>query len=446
MEQTKMSELLMCFLVNNNCLHFTSQSTNTKKIFKMFYKQIQDADEFIKKEKDSNANFYNLKLKKISNASDIPKPSTFENQDWYNKVDSHIDKFSYYLMTYTFQLSSKQYTIYFVLEKHGVEKNLNFEPDIRKFNKYVENMMLWLIIVNKIASTQCSNNIHIYVFMTSLQKELPREENSILGPLNINTAFTYSCPKTLSEIVIYREEEWFKVFIHESIHNFNLDFSSMNVDYCYNKMMELFHINIRSALYESYAEFWAKIMNVSIISYRIINEIAEKKEPTQKINVFLKYVDFLLNYEINHSYFQMVKVLKFNKLTYSQLYTDKTNTNNYKEDTNSFAYYVITLLLLSNYPKFLKWCYTNNSNHNVIQFVHSDENQVRFCNYIESQYKNDRLLKNITCSENLFQKTEEQYNEMKKSKHVKSKKHKNKMNEHLFTLNNLRLSLTEMKY
>ena len=47
----------------------------------------------------------------------------------------------------------------------------------------------------------------------------------ILSPDIVNTGLTRRCA-TDNEVVIYRQEEWFKVLIHELIHGFGLDFHS----------------------------------------------------------------------------------------------------------------------------------------------------------------------------------------------------------------------------
>ena len=85
-------------------------------------------------------------------------------------------------------------------------------------------MLVWLTIISKISSPNCSKELNIFVYFTSLKKELPESQHMILQANNVNTAFTTTCPVN-SDIVIFRQEEWFKVFIHETFHNFALDFS-----------------------------------------------------------------------------------------------------------------------------------------------------------------------------------------------------------------------------
>ena len=54
---------------------------------------------------------------------------------------------------------------------------------------------------------------------------------NVLEPININGGVSNVCVKnSLSEIVIFRREEWFKVLIHETFHNYGLDFSDLIIN------------------------------------------------------------------------------------------------------------------------------------------------------------------------------------------------------------------------
>ena len=82
----------------------------------------------------------------------------------------------------------------------------------------------------------------MYIYFTSLKKKLPNSNIHILGENNVNTAFTHTCPVN-SEIVIFRKEEWFKVLMHETFHNFALDFSNMNTEQCHLFIKNIFPLN-----------------------------------------------------------------------------------------------------------------------------------------------------------------------------------------------------------
>jgi hypothetical protein len=125
----------------------------------------------------------------------------------------------------------------------------------------------------------------------------------------------------------------------------------------------------------------------------------------------------------------MVKILKFNKLTYQDILSSSDNLKSYKEDSNVFAYYVITLILLNNYPAFLFWCYDNNSHTQLLQFNQTLENKHKLCDFIESNYNIPSLLDGVICSEKLLNKIKPNT--------------KNKTGKYILT--NLRLSLCEIE-
>ena len=72
----------------------------------------------------------------------------------------------------------------------------------------------------------CGKSIKIILFDTTLKKILPQSLIDILGAEHCNSAVTTTCSQK-GDIIIYRREEWFKVFIHETFHLLCLDFANM---------------------------------------------------------------------------------------------------------------------------------------------------------------------------------------------------------------------------
>ncbi len=72
-------------------------------------------------------------------------------------------------------------------------------------------------------------------------------------------------------------------------------------------------------------------------------------------------------------------------------------TSFYRENTNVFAYYVLTSILLNNYRDFLPWC----ANHNGtgLQIFKVKTTKSEFVNFIKSCYKKSDLLKQIVDTE-----------------------------------------------
>ena len=264
-----------------------------------------------------------------------------------------------------------------------------------KLDNYVNYMLIWVYILNSYVENKCSQQLDVFLFLTNYEKQLPNNNILILNKENVNTGYTSIClPK--SEIVIYRKEEWFKVFIHETIHNFGLDFSITRTDEVNQKLSRLFPINSDFKLYESYCEFWARIINACFCSYSILNN-------NNDINNFILYCDFLIQIERVFSLYQTNKILEYNGLSYNNLYKNDlislSSRNLYKEHASVFSYYVITSILLNDYTKFLKWC--NNNNFEMIKFNKSPRTINSFFNFIKSNYKTDTYITSLKCIKNI---------------------------------------------
>ena len=121
---------------------------------------------------------------------------------------------------------------------------------------YNDSEMIYkiLLIINVLSlytSKECSKNLHINIFLTPFKKMLPKKSSDILGPINVNSGFSTSGCINSGKITIYREEEWFKVLIHELFHNFNLDFATMNINKWKDKMLDIFDIQSEYNIYET---------------------------------------------------------------------------------------------------------------------------------------------------------------------------------------------------
>lgn len=266
---------------------------------------------------------------------------------------------SLYEITYTFSLFDRKIKLIFVLEEPGAEQKIDI------YTKYVERIFLWLYIVSQYASNQCSNTLIVYFYFTSLEKHLPKSPIHTLDANHVNTAFTTTCPKD-SEIVVYRKEEWFKVFIHETFHNFGLDFSNMDTTECTNRILKLFPVQSQVNLFESYTEFWAEIMNACFCSFFLLKGGSSNHYNDKHIlEEFLSTVETILHFEKTFSFFQLVKTLHFMSLNYYNLFAKDMENHSlretmYKENTNVLSYYIIKTILLNNYGGFLNWCKIHN--------------------------------------------------------------------------------------
>jgi hypothetical protein len=393
MKLTNESNQLMSFFVENNCLLPLKQTKKTETILKKLYSEIKNGVSYISELKSKmGASFYKLKVvETITNINQIPKPETFPPNAFPPEVRKHIDEYSIGSLKYSFNLFNRNIEIIFILE-------ILDEPMwIEKYNKYVDYMLVWLYIVDMNSSRNCATHLKIYIYHTSLLKMVPNSNIEILNENHVNTAFTRTCPIN-SEIVVFRKEEWFKVFMHETFHNFGLDFSDMNLLSCNEKILNIFPVNSEVNLYESYTECFARLMNALFCSF--IN-MKDKND----INEFLSNAHFFIDFERIFAFFQMVKILNFMGLTYKDLYDKNKISENmrktlYRENTNVLSYYVITLILLNNYQDFLSWCNINNMS--LLQFKKTNKNLDKYCNLIEKKYKSKSMLEGIECMEDLY--------------------------------------------
>ena len=415
MKLTKKSKLLMSFFMKNNCVPHISQTKYVDEILKELYNEFIDAHNYLINLKKHI--FYNINIKKITHISQISRPKNFNSNSFPEDIRNHIDNLSLTEISYTFSLFDRKITIHFIVEEAIEEHNLDI------YNRYVDTIILWFYILNEYGSKKCSSTFTIFLYFTSLEKSLPNSNIDILDQIHVNTAFTTTCPIN-SEIVIFRKEEWFKVLIHESFHNFALDFSDMNTNESTKDILSIFPVSSEVNLYESYTEFWGEIMNALFCSFLNLKNKSNVEE-------FLSNFEFYINFERTYSFFQLVKSLEFMGLNYKNLYSESKQSQIlrntlYKEKTNVLAYYVIKTILINNYQGFLIWCKQNN--FSLLQFKKTTTNQREFCNFIRKNYKTKTMIENIKSSEICLQKV----------KNIKNNKNKK------YLLTNMRMTICEL--
>jgi hypothetical protein len=410
MKLSKQSKELMLFFTKNKHLNYSKQTNKTNNILRELYNEILEANNYVKKQ----IKFRHM-IKKILSATQITKPLNFNAKSFPEIVRNHIDELMMSEICYSFSLYDRNVKVYFIVE------NDDIELELEQYNKYVESVATWLYILNMYASKECAKNLNIYFYFTSLEKNLPNSNIHILDEINVNTAFTTTCPID-SEIVVFRKEEWFKVFIHETFHNFGLDFSMMNNDMINDCIINIFKVQSKINAFEAYTEFWAEIINALFCSYYATKD-------KNNINEFLSNSEFYINFEKTYSLFQLVKTLDFMGLQYKDLYSNTKESsilreNLYKENTNVLSYYIIKTVLINNYQGFLSWCKTNNLT--ILNFKKTIGNQKQLCKFIEKNYKTQTLLNDIYESHVFLSR-------------IKKKKGNNK-----FILSNMRMSICEL--
>jgi len=328
------------------------------------------------------------------------KPSNANSKSFPNAIQSHVNSEIKNEYIYEFSLGIRIYKVYFYSETPIQQSSLS---------AHITRITSWLIFLNSVSSNHCSRELDIYIYLTSLEKRLPTSSSTrktTLDEMNVNTAYTSSCPSR-GELVVFRKEEWFKVFVHETFHSFGLDFSGMNCGRVNRMLRELYNVKSDINAFEAYTEFWAEIINVIYCTYFSLTT----KQTTRNV---LDLVHIYLNIERKNSLLQLVKVLDYMSLDYRTLCDPHPSANelrkmNYAENTNVLSYYIIKCVLINDYVRFIEWCVKNNSvrsnSLSFLQFKQTETNLMAFCKYIRENYSTRKLLKNVSSAQDYYQHT-----------------------------------------
>jgi hypothetical protein len=400
--------------------------------------------------------------------------SVLENTSYIpSSIVNYIKEKCTYVLTYSFHVNETRTAKvnFIIFEDSTYEINNIKKKSASYFKNGVLKIYLWLKIASKYAAKECGPELECFIYLTPFKRSHPifskeqgqgqgveaayedyeeyeelyhhvnmQHGGGVLKPIHINGGVSDVC-RPSGRVIVYRKEEWFKVFIHETMHNYGLDFAEMDISAANGLLHRVFTIQKDVKLYESYCEIWARIMNVVFETYFDINSRAKFSSRTTRKNFidnlklkenqdgvvpvdggalvsntethavnmasatsarnrrkFLKQFYTYLQYESLFSLFQNIKILNYMGLDYN-IISNCTDSNYivakklYKEETNAFAYYIIVSILLSNFNNFILWCIDNNTN--IIQFKKNKNNIINFVQFIYKNYKKSELLNMI---------------------------------------------------
>ena len=294
----------------------------------------------------------------------------------------------------------------------------------------VRLIFIWLQIAVPLSARNCSSRLRICMYFTNVLKQTPADDHHVFAhahshdqssshtndthPLeytHVNSAVARTCmqqqqqPETIRDICLFREEEWLKVFIHETFHSLGFDFSGIapsvlsRVDDEMRKAYPMIPTTTPVNLFEMYCETWAGILNVLMIVFAIprnrvvvrarapIRMYITPKRPLpnnrkrrpitrrrRNSRIFAgqfhaesiaREAFLALEHEIAFCGLQAVKVLHLaGKINPSHIWlkpprtTTKTPTQFYT-NTSAFSYFILRSFVLRRFCEFVAWC----SNH-----------------------------------------------------------------------------------
>ena len=361
------------------------QQNKKDAIFKKILRDINIATKYIEKTKELNK----INIKEILTKKDLPYCTLLDNRYIPKYISKYISTNSLGYMKLSTTISGIKINIYFMFFKKSDFNNLkNIEENIF-YTLRVIKFLTFYLRKSKV------NNFNIFLFLTKFKKTLPKSQITTLSQENCNSAVTYACA-TNGELLLYREEEWKKVLIHELMHSLCLDFSGINYSTLKSRIKTIYDIKSDFEISESYCEYWATILNCAFISHEFLYD----KHDTEN---FLLYLQFCIQMETIFSLFQCVKILNYMSLVYENLFKDDSISVTfrsilYKENTNVFSYYILKLILLYFNTEFILCCSLNNTS--TIYFDKTPQNIQKMGNFFEKYYKNSDLLEKIKMMEN----------------------------------------------
>ena len=248
-------------------------------------------------------------------------------------------------------------TYHYGFAYNGTEYHLYFygkNPPAKSF--YSKVVMSSLLVNDECEAEGKPKNISVLFCDTRFKKVMPAERGEVIGCKHVNSGSTTFTSSDSRFIHIWRKEECFKVYLHELLHAFNVENSSIRDPLIVEPLMRHFNVDIPLLLVgEAYVEAYATFIN--LIFYHVVDKNwSPKKGYTDTENEIAES----FSYEVEFATFQIAKLLyHFGYQTTGKFYNKKGTFKippKWKEDSNVFSYYIIKWGLLCNICKMLETC------------------------------------------------------------------------------------------
>lgn len=245
--------------------------------------------------------------------------------------------------------------------------NCKFKDAIRDGSQYINNVIYSILriigfyVKYLIAKHKFSYKLpNIVIYFTDINKCL-NDDGDVLGFNAINSAFYYGNNEE-QELVIYRQQELFKILIHELQHFYRFDltnFEEKETAYGLNDVVEkTYNVKRTDDKFlnpnEAYAEMNATVLNT------IFSNLSFTKE--NLINNF--YIEMLF------SLYQISKLFNYEKIENSlSIYKNRAHNVVFRQKTYIFEYNYLKAKLLFQFNNVLNFIndskyYSNNQNEN----------------------------------------------------------------------------------
>ena len=389
----------------------TSTSRHVTAMYRAWYKQLRETDTAL----HSRPAFLSAIVPTITptngNRAALPHPEMIETSHspfMAKEITDYIHKTN---VTHWLKYSAKNVrgrSVNVHIMHCGDDVTINQDDSVRRgipvevlarYRSYVYKIYAWVHFIHPSVAqdNDCSKTIDLYFYFTPFEKQFPLAAGHTLGKVNANTGFTYSCGsnphpggKKGTEIIIFRHEEWFKVLVHETLHNLELDFNT----HAATSLRDIFPgVRHELLLSEAYVETWARLIN---LAFYVFYDIYGGNGTASEYNLAVRRC---LPTECAFSLFQANATLKYMGLSLQKLLDHNPDTaaefaKKYSESTNIFAYYVLAGMMVFAADEFIEWCSENNA-FSLIQAPTGESGTAGFKKLIDRLSKNERIKKTI---------------------------------------------------
>jgi hypothetical protein len=310
------------------------------------------------------------------------------------EIRQSLNKYRHYMVSLDFIVGKREVALTLVL-RHS--KKISRAELLEHF---IRRVYIACHVMGKNATnTECMSKLVIFILESPFKKTFPDSRTDIIGVEHANTAFTYGCDplirKAETPVCVFREEEWFKVLLHELCHATGIDFSELHNNRIVSDIVRtnvVAHFNIRDIhirLYEAYCEVWATIINVvACIHLKMPNNGSRN-------NIDPNVLSKAILAEARWSVFQMAKVLRFFNMDYAELIAPKEKQVAVPMDEHDvalFSYNIVKTILLANAGEFLEWCANHGAVNSAIQFTNDYATVKSLCFFIKGKHTDPQFV------------------------------------------------------
>jgi hypothetical protein len=288
----------------------------------------------------------------------VQNEKLFPNRFMCKQVEKYVSDNKFYKVIYDTKLFN--ISLYFV--------NSPKDREIQDIIRYIINIAL---IVSTLSSFRTP--IKITIIFTPFKKQINYGENKLLDVCNINSGVSikYDC------VLIWREEEWKFILIHELVHCYGLD-DILLPHYSVNEVTNYITTNYKISGPVLPAEaFDDAISTIIYVCY---------------FNLNIKDIIKKLHGEVCYSIHQISKLFKHITVNdINQLNKKSLNNVVLKQQSDVFSYFILKTALLFEYELFCNYVITKNKNKYASKMVVYVLNNKRFINVLNKHTQNIML-------------------------------------------------------